>query len=479
MGFGDKFLVLRCTAEKISYLPRPAPRQGTLTGLDLRLRLRLRSPKCFGHVPTSRVAGWNDFLQGLASLISPREEPGFEAFPAVYRAPSLFWHRPGYEFPGVHGRPCHPKATDAFTIPYLAFHAPVGLPTGLRLSPGASTLPRGGFSGPRIAVGAEILRFTAAFLLGLGFFSLSDLAIHPIFFSRFHRATVRIPLGASAFAAAPFLRYPLALRWRRSQFRCFQSLSGGAVFPRRGLPSALGRLPLASNQVLPSALFVLVYQWEAGFLQGITLRRGVPPSQEAFDGIASTSRSRARGRILGGAFDEVRLASLADVPFSRLSASPFLSSFTSRQGRSAVAFSVLRGEPLGKASSRFRFRSRFLLSLPHFPVYRLAGGSLAGPRLGQGLPYLFRGSRPFRKRVSLGASCVPHTLPLVMWFPSFGPPCGLPFPAEHITIRASKNPSTLFCKIFETFFVDTFRYLNIQTFLFFFFMDRKTRLNGP
>jgi len=135
MGFRDKFLVLRCTAEKSSYLPRPAPRQGTLTGLDLYLRLRLRSPKCFSHVPTSRVAGWNDFLQGLASLISPREEPGFEAFPAVYRAPSLFWHRPGYVFPGVHGRPCHPKVTDTFTIPYLAFHAPVGLPTGLWLSP--------------------------------------------------------------------------------------------------------------------------------------------------------------------------------------------------------------------------------------------------------------------------------------------------------------------------------------------------------
>ena len=77
------------------------------------------------------------------------------------------------------------------------------------------------------------------------------------------------------------------------------------------------------SQGVPSALIVLVYQWEAGFLQGVTLRRGVPPSQEEFDGIAGFSRLRARGRILGGAFDEVRWASVADVPFARLSASPF------------------------------------------------------------------------------------------------------------------------------------------------------------
>ena len=55
-----------------------------------------------------------------------RHEGGLEAFPAVYRAPSLFWHRPGYVFPGVHGRPCHPKRTEPFTFPSLAFHALVG-----------------------------------------------------------------------------------------------------------------------------------------------------------------------------------------------------------------------------------------------------------------------------------------------------------------------------------------------------------------
>lgn len=50
----------------------------------------------------------------------------------------------------------------------------------------------------------------------------------------------------------------------------------------------------------PSALFLLVYQWEAGILQGVTLRRGIISlSQGRFDGIAAISRSRARGRILG------------------------------------------------------------------------------------------------------------------------------------------------------------------------------------
>ena len=121
MRFRTKFFVLRCTAEKSSYLPRPAPRQWTLTGLGFRLKLRLRSLECLGHVPTSRVAGWNDFLQGLASLISPRPKPRFEAFPAVYRAPSLFWHRPGYEFPEVRGRPCLPKDADAFASPPAGF----------------------------------------------------------------------------------------------------------------------------------------------------------------------------------------------------------------------------------------------------------------------------------------------------------------------------------------------------------------------
>ena len=44
-----------------------------------------------------------------------------------------------------------------------------------------------------------------------------------------------------------------------------------------------------------------------------------------------------QGANPGKGCDEVRFTLIADVPFSRLSASPFSSSFTSRQGLSAVA----------------------------------------------------------------------------------------------------------------------------------------------
>ena len=42
-----------------------------LACLDLDSGFKLRLPGCLGHVPTSRVAGWNDFLRGLTSPISP------------------------------------------------------------------------------------------------------------------------------------------------------------------------------------------------------------------------------------------------------------------------------------------------------------------------------------------------------------------------------------------------------------------------
>ena len=44
-----------------------------------------------------------------------------------------------------------------------------------------------------------------------------------------------------------------------------------------------------STQAEPSALILLVYQREAGFLQGITLHHFVPPLQKFFRGTASSS----------------------------------------------------------------------------------------------------------------------------------------------------------------------------------------------
>ena len=43
--------------------------------------------------------GWDEFLRGLASPISPKLALRFEAFPAVYRAPGPLLAPPGYEFP--------------------------------------------------------------------------------------------------------------------------------------------------------------------------------------------------------------------------------------------------------------------------------------------------------------------------------------------------------------------------------------------
>ena len=45
----------------------------------------------------------------------------FEAFPAVYRAPSLFWHRSGYVFPEVYGLPL-PNESAECSQPRFQFH---------------------------------------------------------------------------------------------------------------------------------------------------------------------------------------------------------------------------------------------------------------------------------------------------------------------------------------------------------------------
>ena len=51
-----------------------------------------------------------------------RKNSGFEAFPAVYRAPSLYWHRPGYEFPGVHGWALASKLATTHSQSHFRFH---------------------------------------------------------------------------------------------------------------------------------------------------------------------------------------------------------------------------------------------------------------------------------------------------------------------------------------------------------------------
>ena len=57
-----------------------------------------------------------------------RHEGGLEAFPAVYRAPSLFGHRSGYEFPEVRGHACYPKKPTC-SQPLIPVSPMAGLPT--------------------------------------------------------------------------------------------------------------------------------------------------------------------------------------------------------------------------------------------------------------------------------------------------------------------------------------------------------------
>ena len=142
------------------------------------------------------------------------------------------------------------------------------------------------------------------------------------------------------------------------------------VFPRL---SALGLRPVPLSQIpsdggvfcrgMPSDILLGGFAWPAPsssvipVSSGSPLGGGIPPGDCPSPRCPSVSgrfwrhrlfsRLRAGGRFPVQALGEVRLASFADVPFSRLSASPFLSRFTSRQGLSAVAFSVFRGEPLG------------------------------------------------------------------------------------------------------------------------------------
>ena len=98
--------------------------------------------------------------------------PRFEAFPAVYRAPGLFWHQPGYEFPGVHGGPCKQACRDLRNL-FSGFTSGEAIAVPAK---GTTFLRRRAYSATR-GKGAEIFGFTAAFLRGLRFFSSFDVAI--------------------------------------------------------------------------------------------------------------------------------------------------------------------------------------------------------------------------------------------------------------------------------------------------------------
>lgn len=108
--------------------------------------------------------GWDEFLRGLASPISPKLALRFEAFPAVYRAPGPLLAPPGYEFPrssrmdlcitaSIHSSPFSSFTHDqAIVISFWDITLRVQVALFNRKE-------------------QEFLGFTAAFLRGSGFFS--------------------------------------------------------------------------------------------------------------------------------------------------------------------------------------------------------------------------------------------------------------------------------------------------------------------
>jgi hypothetical protein len=93
----------------------------------------------------------------------------------------------------------------------------------------------------------------------------------------------------------------------------------------RSIP-LVGLIRIASP-VFPTALFALVYQWEAGFLQGVALSPGYLPLARGFPGIRSFIKLYlAAIRSLQGVSGGIQISPFADVPFPRISASPVSSS---------------------------------------------------------------------------------------------------------------------------------------------------------
>lgn len=138
--------------------------------------------------------------------------------------------------------------------------------------------------------------------------------------------------GATSVGDIGFRRSPLTLGFRPllggepSGGGCSSILSSGFSIPRGEVAFSSWTIRLrGSTSALPSSLFVLVHQWEAGFLQGLPfgLRYGFGKlslrSDECFSRLRGGSHRSTRD------FDEVRWSRLADIPFSGLSAAPFLS----------------------------------------------------------------------------------------------------------------------------------------------------------
>ena len=133
---------------------------------------------------------------------------GFEAFPAVYRAPSLFWHLLVMNFQQFTDTPGGTSATDLFATPF-----PVSLTAGLSQRPGFSryayALERQLLSDALIQGKQTLFGLPWAFCGPGGFSPLATLRLHPleVYF------LVLLGGGADWIAADIFFRSSPLTRW--------------------------------------------------------------------------------------------------------------------------------------------------------------------------------------------------------------------------------------------------------------------------
>jgi hypothetical protein len=127
------------------------------------------------------------------------------------------------------------------------------------------------------ALEAEVFRFTAALLPGIGFFSLLDITIQSFLSSWFYQAAVRHPPRASAFTAA---RLAIAPPSRKDFLAAnLRDLSRGMAIPQLS-----DQLPMVSSFLLEFSIILgsTGLPAKAGFLRSVislpsaSLARGSP-----------------------------------------------------------------------------------------------------------------------------------------------------------------------------------------------------------
>ncbi len=159
------------------------------------------------------------------------------------------------DFPAARRRPCRSHS-------HFALHAR-GDPRGAtRFAEGPCHTNRRGW--PRFhPCEAEILRFTAAFLRGLGSFSPSDITAHPPWFlRRFYRTSGADPATDIGFRRSPFPASSHSLTGGGSSAAPNSEIpSRGSVQPRSPVAKAPWTPPPDSRQASASFPILPVYRW--------------------------------------------------------------------------------------------------------------------------------------------------------------------------------------------------------------------------